>query len=82
MPVVRRLAGNAPGVVDGEVRLAEVRQFLLRRPDEHRVHEQRVIGTRADDAHLDAILRVPAGEAVEAVEPLAGVEVVDGRAGG
>ena len=47
-------------------------------PDQHGVHEQRVIGPRADHADLDAILRIPAGEAVEAIEPLAGVEVVLG----
>ena len=41
------------------------------------MHEQRVVGPRADDADLDAILRVPAGEAVEAIEPVARVEVVD-----
>ena len=57
---------------------AEVREFLARRADQHRVHEERVIRPRADDAHLDAILRVPAGEAIEAVEPLARVEVVEG----
>ena len=49
----------------------------LRRADEHRVHEKRVIRPRADDADLDAILRIPAGEAVETVEPLACVEVVE-----
>ena len=72
------VGGELAGVVDDEVRLAEVRQLLFRRPDEHRVHEQRVIGPRADHANLDAILRVPAGEAVEAVQALAGVEVVLG----
>jgi hypothetical protein len=41
------------------------------------VHEERVVGTRADDADLDAVFRVPAREAVEAVEPIARVEVVD-----
>ena len=64
-------------VVDREVGLAEVRQLVRRRPDEHVVHEQRVVGPRADHADLDAIVRVPAGEAVEAVEPLARVQVVD-----
>jgi hypothetical protein len=35
-------------------------------------------GARADDAHLDTILRVPTGEAVEAIEPQARVQVVEG----
>ena len=49
----------------------------LRRADQHGVHEERVIRPRADDADLDAILRVPAGEAVEAIEPLARVQIVE-----
>ena len=56
---------------------AEAREFLARRADEHRVHEQRVIRPRANHADLDAILRIPAREAVEAVEPLARVEIVE-----
>ena len=58
-------------------RLAEARELLLRRADEHGVHEERVIRPRADDADLDAIARIPAREAVEAIEPLARVEVVE-----
>jgi hypothetical protein len=42
------------------------------------VHEEGVIRARADDAHLDAVLRVPAGEAVEAVEPLTRIEIIMG----
>ena len=71
------VGGKRAGVVDHEVGLAEARQLLLRRPDQHGVHEERVIRARADDADLDAVLRVPAGEAVEAVEPLARVEVIE-----
>ena len=41
------------------------------------MHEERVIRPRADDAHLDAILRVPAREAVEAIEPLARVQIIE-----
>ncbi len=53
------------------------REFLARRADQHGVHEQGVIRPRADDADLDAVLGIPAGEAVEAIEPLARVEVVE-----
>ncbi len=56
---------------------AEARQILQCRPDEHRAHEEGMVGARADDADLDAICRVPAGEAVKAVEPIARVEVID-----
>ena len=57
--------------------VAEAGEFLLRRADEHGVHEERVIRPRADDADLDAMLRIPAGEAVEAIEPLARVEIIE-----
>src|SRR5262249_43303539 len=49
-----------------------------RRPDEHGVHEKGVVGARADDANLDAILGVPAREAVETVHTGAGVEIIAG----
>ena len=65
MPVGRRLAGNAPALIDDVVRLAEARQFLARRPDQHGVHEQRVVGREQMTRTLMRYLRVPAGEAVE-----------------
>jgi hypothetical protein len=37
-----------------------------------------VVGARADDAHLDAVLLVPTGIAIDDVDAVAGVEVVDG----
>jgi hypothetical protein len=37
-----------------------------------------VVGAGAHDADLDAVALVPAGEAVDDVYPVAGVEVVDG----
>src|SRR6476620_7603993 len=43
---------------------------------EHCVHEERVIRPGADDVNLDAVLLIPAGEAVETIEPLARVEIV------
>src|SRR6266576_1107733 len=57
------------GVVDDEIGRAKAGEILLRWTDEHRVHEERVIRPRADHAYLDAMLRVPAGESVEAIEP-------------
>jgi hypothetical protein len=42
------------------------------------VHEEGVVGARSDDANLDAVLGVPAGETVEDVNVVASVEVVDG----
>ena len=76
MPVVRRFAGNSPALRSRSP-VRRSCEFLLRRTDQHGVHEQRVIGPRADDAHLDAVARIPAGKAVEAIEPVARVEVVE-----
>src|SRR5262252_9389899 len=65
------------GVVDREVGLAEAGELLRRRPDQHRVHEQRVIWAGADDSHLDPVLRIPTGEAVDTVQPLTSAQVVE-----
>ena len=83
MLVVRAHAGGqairreGSRIVDDKIRRAEAREFLACRADEHRVHEERVIWPRADDADLDAILRIPSRETVETVEPLARVEVIE-----
>ena len=69
--------GKCARVDDDELRLTEAREFLFRRADEHGVHEERVIRPRADDADLDAILRVPAGEAVEAIKAFLRVEIIE-----
>ena len=71
------VGGKCARVDDDELRLTEAREFLFRRADEHRVHEERVIRPRADDADLDAIIRVPAGEAVEAIKALLRVEIIE-----
>src|SRR5262249_8930742 len=70
--------GKGAGVANDKVGLAERLQLLLRGPDEHGVHEESVIWPRADDAYLDAVFRVPASEAVEAIQPIARVEVIAG----
>ena len=66
------------GVVDGKVRLAEVGQFLFGGIDEHDLHEEGVVGAGADDADLDAVFGIPAGEGIDDVKLLTGVEVVLG----
>jgi|HubBroStandDraft_6_1064221.scaffolds.fasta_scaffold2323110_1 hypothetical protein len=52
------------GVVDDQVGVAEVFQLMLRWPDEHGMHEERVIWPRANHANLDAIFWVPPRETV------------------
>ena len=75
-PFGEAIGGKLAGVVDDEIGLAEVGEFFRRRPDHHGVHEERVVRPRADDADFQPMLRGPAGEAIDDVEALAGVEVV------
>lgn len=66
------------GVVNDEVWFAEVLKFFLGGTDKHIVHEQCVIGAGADHPNLDAVLWIPSGKAVEDVDVVAGIEVIDG----
>lgn len=43
-------------VEDGEIWLAECRQLRFSGADEHVVHEESMVGTRAHHTHLDASL--------------------------
>lgn len=56
----------------------EVLQLLLGGPDQHVAHEEGMVGAGADNAHADAVALVPAGKAIDDVDAVAGVEVVDG----
>jgi hypothetical protein len=71
------VSGELAGVVDDKVGLAELGELVLGGADEHVVHEEGVVGAGTDDADLDAVLGIPAGEAVKDIDEVAGVEVVD-----
>ena len=53
-------------------------QLISRRPNQHVAHEESVVGTGADDPHPDPVAHIPAREAVDDVDAIPGVEVVDG----
>lgn len=55
----------------------EANELLASRTDEHVAHEQGMVGTGADNADLDTVAFIPAGKAIDDVNPFAGVEVVD-----
>ena len=80
MPVVRRLAGKLRRRCRSRRRARRSSSSSSRRrADQHVVHEQRVIRPRADRRGPSARLcRIPAGEAVDDVQLLPRVEVVDG----
>jgi hypothetical protein len=47
------------------------------RSDEHVAHEQGMVGTGANDSDIDPVPLIPASEAVDNVDAISGVEVVD-----
>lgn len=55
----------------------EVLQLLAAGPDEHVAHEESMVGTSADNTDVDAVALVPAGETIDNVDTVAGVEVVN-----
>lgn len=67
---------ESTGVVDHVVGV-EVLQLLAAGPDEHVAHEESMVGTSADNTDVDAVTLVPAGETIDNVDTVAGVEVVD-----
>jgi hypothetical protein len=58
-------------VQDDRLRL-ELLELLVGRRDEHRLREQGVVGVVGDDPHVDAVLRIGAGEGVDDVEVAVG----------
>ena len=69
---------KAAGIVDGKIRRLKLVQFGFGRADEHVVHEERVVCPGANHADFEPILGIPAGESIDYVQLLAGVEIVDG----
>lgn len=65
------------GVVDDIVGV-EVLELGPRWSDEHVAHEEGMVGTSANNTNVDAVAGVPAGETVDDVDAVAGVEVVNG----
>ena len=44
---------------------------------EHISHEQGMIGTGADDSNIDSVSLIPASEAIDDINSIPGVEIVD-----
>lgn len=72
-PSVRR---ERTRVVNDIVRM-EVLQLFALGPDKHVSHEQGMVGARTDDPHFDAVALIPAGEAIDNVNSVSCVQVVD-----
>lgn len=70
------VGGERSGIVDGVVGV-EVLELLSRGSNKHVSHEESMVGTSADDSNSDSVLLIPAGETIDNVDSVAGVEVID-----
>lgn len=55
-----------------------MRELFLGWANEHSPHEEGVVGTSAHNADIESIALVPPGKAVNDIDAISGVEVVDG----
>jgi hypothetical protein len=55
----------------------EVLKLLTSRADQHVAHEQGVVGASADNADANTVALIPASIAVNDIDAVTGVEVVD-----
>ena len=76
MPRGQPVRREGSSVVNNEIRGAKGVKLCVRRPNEHGVHKQRVVRTRADDPDFETILCIPSGEAIETIKTFTRVEVV------
>lgn len=53
-------------------------QFLRLGPDEHVPHEQGMVGTSADNADSDPITLVPTSKAINDVDSVSSIQIIDG----
>lgn len=70
------VGGERTGVVDDIVGV-EVLKLLASRADQHVAHEQGVVGASADNANADTVALIPASIAVDDIDAVTGVQVVD-----
>ena len=56
----------------------EVDQLFPRGTDEHVAHEESMVGSSTHDTDIDSISFVPASKAINNVDAVSGVQIVDG----
>ena len=64
------------GVVNDIVRV-EMLELFPARANEHVPHEEGMVRSSADDSDVDAVTLIPAGKAIDDVNSVAGVQIVD-----
>ena len=70
------VGGERTGVVDDIVGV-ELVELLAGRTDKHVPHEESMVGTRANDTDGNSVTLIPAGEAIDNVDAVPSVEIVD-----
>lgn len=55
----------------------EVLELLAGRSNEHIAHKEGVVGTSANNPHIDPVAVVPAGESINDINAGASVQIVD-----
>ena len=48
-------------------------KFFWPGPDEHVSHEESMVGTSADNSHVDSIAFIPSGKSVDNINSAAGI---------
>ena len=56
----------------------EVLQLVSRRADQHIAHEERMVGASTHNTDAYPVALVPAGESIDDIDAVPGVEVVNG----
>lgn len=52
-------------------------ELFLRWADEHVAHEESMISTGADDPNVDPVSFIPTGEAIDDINSVPGIQIVD-----
>lgn len=55
----------------------EILQLFPCRANEHVAHEQGMVGPRRDDSNIDPVTLIPTSKAIDDIDAVSGVEVVD-----
>ena len=53
-------------------------ELLVRWANEHIAHEESMIGAGADDSNVDPVSFIPAGEAIDDIYSVPGIQIVNG----
>lgn len=70
------IRGEGTAIVDDIIRM-KVLEFRLGRTDQHVAHEESMVSASADDTHAYPVALIPSRKAINNIDAVPGVEVVD-----